>query len=641
MWDHERNFTGHCELILSSSFFSKHLLTNFTEGNIALGGVIGGVGTKTGLPSFVVQIYSLEEVSLVGGPDTYTCVDVAGLLAFSLTNITVQDSFSRASITGLGGIISYYAGLVAFSPSYFINITNSYYFGTQVSVTPVNFGYTISSGSGFLNNVFYYSIPGTSYYASPEGVTANNLQKFSNDAELEQLVSANFDTSIWEGVFLSFLPTMETDLCPSKILFSFPPQPKGAKGVKGDDVSKGVKGVKGVDKPKGVKGVAGTNGVKGATGEKGVAGANGEKGVAGHKGLKGSTGPAGKPSSARISSRSRSEEPQLIAEVVTHKRGSLSSPQTYTLKVDNASVFVVGEVLYISNAGYFQVVSLTTNSITVCFLYKDVTDNGRIFSGAQIVSAGVQGEKGLKGRVASTILTCTPGTSQNTFTITVDDSTFVVPGSVVYLQGSGYFRIQKTVQSNTFTLTLVSQASGDSGIPAVGSFLIAAGPRGRRGNNNGGGNYSRNKREKKERKQVRVEERFFLFSSSSLEKQAGEAKKETALNLSEKISVSFQGKGIFSPRNNREVSDSVESITVSKKCPEGKKLVSGKCRWNLVSTVSKKKVWCKAEDISQGEEGCSNCISSFKTMERKIEGQKEQVVTSIVFTKADGNKEKV
>ena len=307
--------------------------------------------------------------------------------------------------------------------------------------------------------------------------------------------------------------------------------------------------------------------------------------------------------------------------------------------MDNASVFVVGEVLYISNAGYFQVVSLTTNSITVCFLYKDVTDNGRIFSGAQIVSAGVQGEKGSKGRVASTILTCTPGTSQNTFTITVDDSRFVVSGSVVYLQGSGYFRTQKTVQSNTFTLTLVSQASGDSGIPAVGSFLIAAGPRGRRGNNNGG-NYSRNKREKKERKQVRVEETFFLFSSS-LEKHAGEAKKETVLNLSEKISVSFQGKGIFSPRNNREVSDSVESITVSKKCPEGKKLVSGKCRWNLVSTVNKKKVWCKAEDISQGEEGCSNCISSFKTMERKVEGKKEQVVTSIVFTKADGNKEKV
>ena len=51
--------------------------------------------------------------------------------------------------------------------------------------------------------------------------------------------------------------------------------------------------------------------------------------------------------------------------------------------------------------------------------------------------------------------------------------------------------------------------------------------------------------------------------------------------------------------------------------------------------------WCRASHFPKGPKGGKECISSLKTREEDVEGEKQQVVTSFSFKNADGNVQEV
>jgi len=89
--------------------------------------------------------------------------------------------------------------------------------------------------------------------------------------------------------------------------------------------------------------------------------------------------------------------------------------------------------------------------------------------------------------------------------------------------------------------------------------------------------------------------------------------------------------------NRVEVSSSSNVFKVSKNCPPGKKLIAGSCKWDLLGFESRDS-WCFADDFTVGHEGCRNCLVSFGSTSKRVDGDNKNVITSIVYRNANGEK---
>ena len=123
-----------------------------------------------------------------------------------------------------------------------------------------------------------------------------------------------------------------------------------------------------------------------------------------------------------------------------------------------------------------------------------------------------------------------------------------------------------------------------------------------------------------------------------MERHLNSRSEELPLNKLDLIYVSLDGK-LSSPRHNRDIS-SDDIIDVTSNCPEGTKVVSGNCRWNIMRATPQK-TWCRAEDFKVGKRGCSNCVSSVSSVEKDIGGRSEQVVSSLTYSTVEGREKEM
>jgi len=65
---------------------------------------------------------------------------------------------------------------------------------------------------------------------------------------------------------------------------------------------------------------------------------------------------------------------------------------------------------------------------------------------------------------------------------------------------------------------------------------------------------------------------------------------------------------------------------VTKKCPPGKKVLFGNCKWDVFRSTSNQN-WCKSKDFLQGPKDCKNCISYVDSA--PLEGEDYHVVTKM------------
>jgi len=122
--------------------------------------------------------------------------------------------------------------------------------------------------------------------------------------------------------------------------------------------------------------------------------------------------------------------------------------------VASTGCFCPGQVIYIENAGYFRLISITDTTLLLENLCLDVNaEEGTEIPATSCVSVGgepgadgsngTNGADGTDGINAYTVSTAsfTQPDEQDTEVLSVDESSWAVVGQVVYLEGGGYYEV--------------------------------------------------------------------------------------------------------------------------------------------------------------------------------------------------------
>ena len=449
---------------------------------------------------------------------------------------------------------------------------------------------------------------------------------------------------------------------------------KGAKGVKGANAEKGIDGIKG---NKGDKGDLGEKGVKGDKGSKGNEGLKGSKGTEGSKGDEGSKGTQGKKGIQGVKGVKGSSPFAQVTAVVSSKRGLYQDQKEenmsqnsakegkwrnsplgtiYQVNINNPALFVEGEEVYISGAGYFQIASIQGQVFTLVLTSLGEGDTGVVVVGEKVVPSGARGPRGKTGKPIAVILDFRGDYTGREYQVLLDSSRSIVLGATVYVESLGYFLVsqydnkrgeelvKRGEDHGIFTLRLIYSSLTDSGVMRKGLRLITSGARGPRGRQGAKGVRGPSAT-------VQRKEQSYLLLHSSLSESIQEQnrrgeEKAYPLNATETLYVELPEGKLSSPLRNREISPSSGSLLFSQSCPPGTKLVSGACSWNLLKTKREemRSTWCRASDFSSSYDLSSNkrdSEMSFQTVEEQFEGREEQVLSSISFKSERGEQEEV
>lgn len=92
-----------------------------------------------------------------------------------------------------------------------------------------------------------------------------------------------------------------------------------------------------------------------------------------------------------------------------------------------------GEIVYITNAGYFKAISLTNNpnTLTLAFLYKQHSDTGVLQAGQHMVPSGVRGKN---AKLISTIIYVSTDVWVQPPNVMLDSQDSILLGAVVYVE---------------------------------------------------------------------------------------------------------------------------------------------------------------------------------------------------------------
>ena len=595
------------------------------------------------------QVAVLEEVSFQIASDANKA-NVGGLVGYLVKSffsptLNITDSFCRASFNSAASPVKRFFNFIFLFLLTFQNSKNKPY-GGLISINDINTYITnafyLNNGSSFLNsatdfdailgsnsgtvtltNVFY---PSGTY----NNVAGTNVAAVNNAADLLiQMTSANgtsFDfVNVWEGVVLIYQADIETKYCQNLNPPLGPKGNKGEKGVagekgnKGDMGEKGEKGNKGDMGEKGLKGSEGNKGDKGNEGNKGNKGDSGNKGVFGNKGVQGDKGVYGNKGNQGSKGNQGNAPSAVIISVISAKREELqknsqegkkssqsyqgqsfSSSFIYIINVSSSSVFTTGEIVYVTNAGFFRIASINSDILTLVLISRGESDTGVIISGDSIVPAGATGPRGKSGKAISKILAFQGDPLSSEVDVVVDNPSSVVVGALVYVEGVGYYLVSSyngykrgdfevREGSRAFHLTFVHRSSTDTRFLSAGLHLITSGPRGPRGRPGKDGKDGKDASASIQRS----EQSFALFHSSL----SHSLKRKDALpfDFPERIYLNLPNGEISSPLRNREFSSS--SVVVSESCPPGKRVLIGTCKWELLSKKQIRNTWCKAKDF--------------------------------------------
>jgi len=224
----------------------------------------------------------------------------------------------------------------------------------------------------------------------------------------------------------------------------------------------------------------------------------------------------------------------------------------------------------------------------------------------------------------------------------------IVFGVNVYVEGTGYYRVEKSrrsIQSGFIVrLVLVSKGKYDTDIIRVGLSVIPAGVRGRDGKDGVGvaGKDGRDGKDGKDAEIDKFDDNLFLVTSPENTKR-GQDEISEALSLLGIARVYVKHQTLTrastlvtsSPRKVRDV-NSGQVFTISKSCPEGRKILTGNCRWDIFQATAQD-AWCQAKDFKEGKKGCKNCISNVKSEAVSLEGKQTEVVTKMIIRNEDGS----
>jgi len=172
------------------------------------------------------------------------------------------------------------------------------------------------------------------------------------------------------------------------------------------------------------------------------------------------------------------------ASAFTTTSASFTMPaasSTVSVTVGSTAWMSVGQTLFVSNAGYFTIISITSNTVVVLNntgVSTNSTSGSTIASGQNVSGAGATGPSGSIGSTGSagqnSFTTVTSGftmpASSANVSVTVGSTSWMVVGQTVFVGTAGYFSVSSITSSTVVVLTN-NGASGN----AASTTAIASG----------------------------------------------------------------------------------------------------------------------------------------------------------------------
>ena len=278
--------------------------------------------------------------------------------------------------------------------------------------------------------------------------------------------------------------------------------PAGTNGSQGIQGSPGITGVTGATGPQGGQGIQGVTGATGPTGSVGPQGVTGPQGGQGIQGVTGPTGSQGNQGSPGITGPTGSIGPQGVTgatgpagsqgvtgvigpggiNAYSESNGFTQPLVGTTVVIDVASGYwmQVGQYVFIPSGGYYQVASGSTPTFALLNLgYSGINmPVGSAVATAFVSPGGIAGNNSYSNLTASFIQPAVGGT----VTISVDNTSWMIPGFTIAITGAGYYTISSINSATSVTILNPGYADSPPGnVTNLPAIVTIAGPVGATG----------------------------------------------------------------------------------------------------------------------------------------------------------------
>jgi hypothetical protein len=177
---------------------------------------------------------------------------------------------------------------------------------------------------------------------------------------------------------------------------------------------------------------------------------------------------------------------------------TLVSGVRYDLTVTNSDWVSVGQIVYVTDAGYYSVVSkASSTNIRVDDLLYPGNDPAHLLNGNNVSTAGLRGATGSTGAAGTNGTNGTNGVNGvnayttindvvtspmvNIYTVPTADSSWMSIGQMVYVQGAGYYEVYDRTVSTKVSLEDKLYAGNNPAGLIVGATISPAGLQGSTG----------------------------------------------------------------------------------------------------------------------------------------------------------------
>jgi len=210
----------------------------------------------------------------------------------------------------------------------------------------------------------------------------------------------------------------------------------------------------------------------------------------------------------------------------------------------------------------------------------------------------------------------------------------IVYGLSVYVEGAGFYRVtqfqdndahkyKRNKRDNIVHLELEQRLKDDGYSIKVGQKVILVGERGR------DAEFYSEKRSNSLHmisdsfvSKKRNDDSFTIFS--------GMSQVCSFIKTLSNIYVKDANNNVLSPKHNSELFGKSMKI-VSQSCPEGQKIFSGNCKWDLLKFKSSES-WCRSKDFQINENVmCVDCLINSETKKEIFNGKLTEVLTKLTF----------
>jgi len=284
-------------------------------------------------------------------------------------------------------------------------------------------------------------------------------------------------------------------------------------------------------------------------------------------------------------------------------------------------------------------------------------DSGNVTVGSEFTVAGfvTRGLKGYSSQLISSIVKILSDPTRPEVEVELSSTDAIVYGLGVYVEGVGYYKISFSAVTNSpkvINLKFLTKNSYDNGTITVGTKVIVTGERGRKGTKGNAGI----KGEKGEKGSLGKTGPTGATGAAGPTGHTGPTgpvgptgadgksvfseRKTKSIYLLPKVKnlhnayVSIDEQ-LIEPWFNRHA-ETEDILKVTQTCSAGK-LLFGTCKWSILK-FEERQSYCFSDYVRLGEEKCINCVASYQSKKKDLDGESKDVLTELVYVKRDSSR---